>query len=241
MKKLLLPLVLLLSSMMLFATAINNNKETSFKIRGYKVNPDIDYGKIIITSAVGHFDNIEEEVSGEININDSLSNYLYNSAIIENDIAQLIFSVRVVGTNISKYTLDIQCEPFILVSERGSATNSEMKASDISALFNRKSTAVIDAYYKVGTTRFIYMDDSTKPSVDEFINVLNESVSFSDGSTSNNKLSLNWTIKDHSSGSFKPAWMARASVLLAVSASDYKTAANGKYTSYVKVILKEGT
>ena len=84
------------------------------------------------------------------------------------------------------------------------------------------------------------MDDSTKPSVDEFINVSNESVSFSDGSTSNNKLSLNWTIKDHSSGSFKPAWMARTSVLLAVSASDYKSAENGKYTSYVKVILTEG-
>lgn len=246
MRKNLTIIILMLITASLFSTGFSTvGDETSFRIRGYKINPEADYGRIVVTSAIGSYDDIDagDEIKGELDISRYLSNYLTGSAQIENSTTQLIFSVRVVNSRQSaetKYTLDIKCEPFINVSAKG--TNAgPTSSSDIN---NIPEDNIIDAFFKVGSTRFLYLDN-TKSTDKEGINIVNGKgeVSFSNGVANNDTLSVTWTTEKPATEdpNLAPAWSARTAVLMAVSSIDYDKAVNGTYTSYITITLTEGS
>ena len=237
MKKLLLPLVLLLSSMMLFAT-FTKKDEQSFKIIGYKINPESDFLNIFIVSALAPYDNIGN--NAEIKLGDSLYNYIFNTAKIENHDSQLIFSVRVVGNTLKKYELDVEFEPFINKEKRGDALTRQLTPEAINAI---DATSKIDAHFEVGVYKFSYVNEKIQTTDTEVLNVPNKEVSFNDGVANSNKMTFSWQAADHKNenNNTQPTWSARAAILLAISSGDYASAVNGTYSSYVKVTLKENS
>lgn len=209
--------------------------EAQFKIRGYKVS-EADYGRIIVTSAVGSYDDVDsgEEIKGELNISSYLPNYFSDSPVIDNTTSQLIFSVRVVGSSSGSYKLTINCEPFVLDSLRN---NGAMPENIDAVLKDGDKLQIIDSYFKLGATKFMFLDDKTYPSDDEKYTTASDSMAFSDGKLNTQKpnISLSWQVVEAHNNI---TWSSRVAMLMAVSSTDYSKAKNGTYTSYVTVQLE---